>query len=68
MKISYMSGKALAEGDEVFVLTEKGYIRTPDSVKPEREIGKPIKHFEKAVPLSWYKNGWVTIRSIANPC
>lgn len=56
-----MGGKAFAEGDETFVLTEKGYIRTLDHLKPEREIGKPIKHFEKAVPLSWYENGWVEV-------
>ena len=59
MRISYLAGTATAENGEIFVVTQKGYDKTPDSVKPEREIGKPIRNFEKQVPISWIEKGWV---------
>lgn len=42
-----------------FILTEKGYEKTPDRVKPEREIGKPVAGFECKVPSSWIEKGYV---------
>lgn len=42
-----------------FVLTEKGYEKTPDHVKPEREVGKPVAGFERKVPSSWVEKGYV---------
>lgn len=50
-----------AEGKQ-FVLTQKGYLATPDSVKPQREIGKPVfpnLGFDKSVPTSWLEKGYV---------
>lgn len=37
----------------MWVLTEKCYEATPDHVKHEREVGKPIPHFKDSVPTSW---------------
>lgn len=48
-----------AEKGNIFVLTKKGYSKTPDKVKHERKIGKPIKGFEHTVPASWYEKGYV---------
>ena len=48
-----------ADKGKHFVLTESGYNKTPDRVKPEREIGKPIGFAEFEVPHSWINNGWV---------
>lgn len=42
-----------------FVLTEKGYATTPEEVKHERSVGKPVNGFEMCVPGSWVMNGWV---------
>lgn len=42
-----------------WVLTKKGYDATPDSVKGEREIGKPIKNYNESVPSSWVDKGYV---------
>lgn len=42
-----------------FVLTEKGYNKTPDSMKHERKIGEPIKGYEFGVPVSWIQKGYV---------
>lgn len=42
-----------------FVLTEKGYEKTPDDVKKERKVGEPVKGFEYKVPVTWSENGWV---------
>lgn len=42
-----------------FVLTNKGYERTPDNVKHERKVGEPIKGFETKVPFSWLRKGYV---------
>lgn len=50
--------KSASKG-KYFVLTQKGYDKTPDSVKPERTVGKPLKGYEDRVPYSWYSNGWV---------
>lgn len=48
-----------AEKGKIFVLTEKGFNETPDSVKHERKIGNPIKGFEYKVPTSWILKGYV---------
>ena len=53
--------KSVEKGN-VFVLTEKGYNKTPDEVKPEREIGKPLKGYEERVPASWIQKGYVVER------
>ena len=42
-----------------FVLTQKGYEDTPDKLKSEREIGKPVYEFEESVPTLWLQRGWV---------
>lgn len=51
--------KKYAENGKQFVLTEYGYNKTPDSVKHEREIGKPVKGFETSVPATWVEKGYV---------
>lgn len=51
----------IAEHGKQFVLTECGYKRTPDTIKHERKVGKPVKGFENRVPSSWVKNGWVVM-------
>ena len=43
----------------MWVLTGKGYEATPDTVKHEREVGKPIPHFKESVPTSWIEKGCV---------
>ena len=48
-----------AENGKNFVLTEYGYQKTPDHVKPERAVGEPVKGFENRVPVSWLENGYV---------
>ena len=52
-------GKRIAENGKMFVLTEYGYQKTPDHVKPERAVGKPIKNFETSVPVEWVEKGYV---------
>lgn len=42
-----------------FVLTKKGYKKTPDKVKPERKAGYPVRGFERRVPTSWIEKGYV---------
>lgn len=42
-----------------FVLTENGYKCTPDKVKPERAVGRPIIGYEYRVPVLWIKKGYV---------
>ena len=54
--------KQEAKKGKRFVLTEKGYDKTPDHVKHERKIGEPIKGFETSVPVSWIHNGYVVER------
>lgn len=49
----------IAKKDYIFVLTNVGYDKTPDRIKQERAINKPIKLFEYAVPTSWIINGYV---------
>lgn len=54
-----MAYKKNAAKGKKFVLTEKGYKRTPDKVKPERKVGEPLKGFEVSVPASWIEKGYV---------
>lgn len=45
-----------------WVLTQKGYDATPDSVKSEREVGKPLfktMGYDQSVPSSWVDKGYV---------
>ena len=42
-----------------FVVTEKGYECTPDDIKDERAVGKPVTGFEDKVPQSWVDKGYV---------
>lgn len=53
------SAKAMADSGKCFVLTEHGYNHTPEDVKKERKIGKPVKGYEQSVPVSWVKKGYV---------
>ena len=48
-----------AQSGRQFLLTEYGYQETPDHVKHEREVGKPVKGFETRVPVSWIEKGYV---------
>jgi len=52
--------REVAEGS-CFVLTAHGYECTPADIRPEREIGKPVKGFERRVPLSWIEKGFVEV-------
>ena len=56
-----MSGlyKQEAQEGKMFVLTEKGYEKTPNHVKNERKIGDPVKGYETSVPVSWIQKGYV---------
>ncbi|MBD5395625.1 MAG: hypothetical protein HDR71_15500 [Lachnospiraceae bacterium] len=54
-----MAYNKMAEDGNIFVLTEKGYEMTPDSVKHERKIGNPLKGYEQVVPASWFEKGYV---------
>lgn len=52
--------KAIADRGKQFVLTDLGYDVTPDHVKQEREVGKPVnKLFVDSVPISWVDKGYV---------
>lgn len=51
--------KRYAENGKVFILTEYGYQKTPDHVKHERKIGKPVKGFETSVPATWIEKRYV---------
>lgn len=51
--------KKEAESGKRFVLTVKGYERTPDRVKLERAAGKSVKGYEYSVPQSWIDKGYV---------
>ncbi len=51
--------KKYATAGKQFLLTEYGYQKTPDHVKHERAIGKPVKGFESSVPVSWVEKGYV---------
>lgn len=61
-----VSGDYVADEGCVFVCTEKGYERTPEAVKPERAVGKPIPLFATKVPASWIKKGYVEERMMQN--
>lgn len=52
-------GYYIADDDKIFVCTEKGYQRTPENVKHERAIGKPIPLFSTKVPTSWIEKEYV---------
>ena len=52
MRIGLQNTFTADEGKH-FVLTYTGYMKTPQKVRPEREIGKPVKGFETSVPRSW---------------
>lgn len=56
----------IADDGKVFILTEKGYKATPDKIKFQRKIGKPLKGYEDKVPNSWVENGWVRQEVIYN--
>lgn len=43
----------------VYILTEYGYKKTPEDVKAERTIGKPIPGYETHIPASWEEKGYV---------
>ena len=51
--------KTNAAAGNHFVLTQKGYDATPDHVKRERAVGKPVPSFAESVFTSWVKKGWV---------
>lgn len=53
-----MIKKSAARGKH-FVLTSEGYKHTPDRVKPERAVGKPVRGYEHFVPQSWIDKGYV---------
>lgn len=53
-----MIKKSAARGKQ-FVLTAEGYKHTPDRVKPERAVGKPIRGYERSVPQIWIDKGYV---------
>lgn len=46
----------------VFVLTAHGFDQTPDNVKRERAVGKPVPGFAEKVPHSWVEKGYVEER------
>ena len=55
-----MTGKMVEAGPgRVFVVTELGYRETPDNIKHERQIGKPLKNYEKQIPIEWLESGYV---------
>lgn len=52
-----------------WVLTEKGYSATPEHVRHEREVGKPVfpmLGYAESVPVLWVNNGWVEERAVNN--
>ena len=52
-----------------WVLTEKGYAATPDHIKHEREIGKPVFSqlgYKDTVPISWVNKGYVEEKPVSN--
>lgn len=54
-----MAYNKIAEEGNIFVLTKKGYDKTPCEVKHERKIGNPVKGFEYKVPVQWVEKGYV---------
>lgn len=61
-----VTGEYAADEGCVFVLTEYGYERTPEAVKRERAVGKPVPLFSEKVPASWIKKGYVEERKMNN--
>jgi hypothetical protein len=59
-----LQGTFMADEGKQFVLTEHGYRQTPQSVKPERAIGQPIKGHETSVPKLWVGKHYVVERPI----
>ena len=59
-----LSEHYVADEGCIFVCTEAGYNRTPDAVKHERAVGKPIPLFDNRVPVSWVEKGWVAERMV----
>lgn len=51
--------KESAGAGKIFVLTNLGYEKTPNNIKSERAIGKPVKGFEYSVPASWLNKGYI---------
>lgn len=51
--------KDRAGAGKIFVLTNLGYEKTPNNIKSERAIGKPVKGFEYSVPASWLNKGYI---------
>ena len=52
-----------------WVLTEKGYAVTPNHVKHEREVGKPIfpnLGYGESVPASWVNKGYIEEKPVSN--
>ena len=50
-----------------WVLTQRGYLATPDKIKFERTIGKPVfpnLGFNESVPSSWVDKGYVEEKPI----
>ena len=54
-----MAYKENTKTGNIFVLTNIGYEKTPNNIKTERVIGKPVKGFEYSVPASWLNKGYV---------
>lgn len=48
-----------AKAGNIFLVTKKGYEKTPDKVKKKRKIGSPVKGFEYSVSASWIDKGYV---------
>lgn len=53
----------LADAGCAFVLAAHGYQSTPDAIKPERAVGKPVPGFSEKVPCSWVEKGYVVEKS-----
>lgn len=46
--------------EEEFVLTKLGFDKSPDYLREDgREVRKPLKGYEQAVPENWYVRGYV---------
>jgi len=48
-----------ASKNKHFVITDFGYEETPDDMKHERTVGKPLNGYEFHVPYHWLKKGYV---------
>lgn len=54
-----MEAFKMAEKGKQFVLTQKGYDRTPEHIKHERAVGKPVHNYKEYAPVRWVEKGWV---------